>query len=133
MAKLTDRQLLLLSYIEEAGRVDTHELAALLDTDVRSIRKSLQSPRIKAALLDMARDNLSAKAYEASVILTDDLLYADNNTEQGNLRAQVANSVLDRVGIKDKDTQVAEATPLIILPAKDVKAVLESSESEQES
>lgn len=133
MAKLTDRQLLLISYIEEAGRVNPHELAELLDTDVRSIRKSLQSPRIKATLLDMARDNLSAKAYEASVMLTDDLLYADNNTEQGNLRAQVANSVLDRVGIKDKDTQVAEATPLIILPAKDVKAVLESSESEQES
>ena len=132
MAKLTELQSLCLSYVDQLSTTNARVLAEAMDVEVKTVQRVLRTQGVKEAMLERARDKLAIAALDAANTITDDLLHATNDTEQGSLRLSAANTVLDRVGITSKEVVVAEASPLIVLPAKEVKAAFDAVEQSED-
>ena len=94
---LTDRQRLLVEYLIKYDN-DLEKVAEAMGETIEYVRTASKRKSVKDEVLEQVKDKLGMLSIGA-LKTTEELLYADNDTEQGALRQKVVSDIFDRVGI----------------------------------
>ena len=127
---LTDKQQKFLDYLVETNGnpKEAAELAGYSGNHYQVVKS------LKNEIIDLATDVLANSAPEAAFKLVD-IMNTDKPIPQIGNKLQAAQSILDRVGVVEKDRLEVEHTTsggVFILPAKKEVTVIEGEYTEQD-
>ena len=119
---LSDRQRLLVEYLIEYDS-DLHKVAEAMGETYEYVKTASKRKSVEDEVLDQVKSKLAMLSIPA-LKTTEELLHADNDTEQGALRQKVASDIFDRIGITKQTPinaeTIAQAGVVFMVPKNPV-------------